>query len=461
MNGDPFCYKSSVSFHFDERLMGSIQILVFCLLCFASSTYGYDPLDPNGNITIKWDVMHDDQNTQVVRVSIFNFQLFRHVEQPGWKLTWNWTGDEVIWDMTGAETTEQGNCSAFKSKQLPHCCDRQPVIVDLLPGAPFNKQVANCCKGGVLSSMTQNPSKYGASFQMTIGSFNASVNGTTGEALTGFPQNFSIGLPGYTCGEPLQVPPSKFIEDRGRRRTQALDTWNITCSYSQFRATPTPTCCVSLSAFYNDTIIPCPKCSCACQGQPTAKCINPGELPPVLQLHHNEEPQPVVRCTPHMCPIRIHWHVMLSYKQYWRVKLTITNLNFVKNYTDWNLVVLHPNLKKVTRVFSFNYKPINQYGALNDTGIFYGIEYYNDMLLQSGKTGNVQTELLLEKDTGWKFSFGEGWAFPRKISFNGEECVIPQPDYYPTLPNSGPFTAIALPLSLIVLIAFLVLYRMT
>lgn len=76
----------------------------------------------------------------------------------------------------------------------------------------------------------------------------------------------------------------------------------------------------------------------------------------------------------------------------------------------------------------------------DDTGMFYGIEYYNDMLLQSGEDGNVQTEMLLHKDSGI-FTFRNGWAFPRKISFNGDTCVMPPPDDYPRLPNSGHFGA--------------------
>lgn len=66
--------------------------------------------------------------------------------------------------------------------------------------------------------------------------------------------------------------------------------------------------------------------------------------------------------------------------------------------------------------------------------MFWGIQYYNDMLLQAGESGNVQSEMLLNKDPGI-FTFREGWGFPRKISFNGDECVMPPPDDYPRLPN--------------------------
>ncbi|GMP96949.1 hypothetical protein CsSME_00045377 [Camellia sinensis var. sinensis] len=97
-------------------------------------------------------------------------------------------------------------------------------------------------------------------------------------------------------------------------------------------------------------------------------------------------------------------------------------------------------MRSVTEVFSFNYNALNQYGDLNDTWIFYGIQYYNDMLLQSGYNGNIQMEIVLYKDTGI-FTFREGWAFSRKISFNADDCVMPSPDDYPRLPNNGHLSA--------------------
>lgn len=95
----------------------------------------------------------------------------------------------------------------------------------------------------------------------------------------------------------------------------------------------------------------------------------PGEeSPPLLQLphaHETEEPSPLVTCSRHMCPISVHWHVKQSYKEYWRVKITITNYNCVKNYSYWTLVVQHPNLQSLTQLFSFNYHPLNQYGTIS------------------------------------------------------------------------------------------------
>ncbi|GMI88200.1 COBRA-like protein 6 precursor [Hibiscus trionum] len=404
------------------------SFIFFFLFSSIPPSFGYDPLDPFGNITIKWDLLQSDSGSNFVKVSILNFQKYRHIEQPGWRLGWDWTGKEAIWSMQGAEATEQGNCSRFKGGQLPHCCEKTPSIIDLLPGTPYNMQTANCCKGGVLSSMIQDPSMYGSIFQMSVSA--------SDKADFNMPENFTFGVQGYTCGPAVEVAPSKYSTDGGRRWTQALGTWNVTCMYSQFLASTTPKCCVSLSAFYNSTIVPCPMCSCSCQGLPGAKCLNYGETPSLLQeiKDTNGEPPSLVRCSEHMCPIWIHWHVKQSYTQYWRVKITVHNLNIVKNYSEWNLVALHPNLKNVEQVFSFNYEPLNPYKFINDTGMFWGVKFYNDVLLQEGDSGNVQSEILLHKDPEM-FTFKAGWGFPRRILFNGDECVMPPPDQYPRLPN--------------------------
>ncbi|MBA0733339.1 hypothetical protein Gogos_017368, partial [Gossypium gossypioides] len=329
---------------------------------------GYDPLDPHGNITIKWDLLQSNPDTSDVRVSIFNFQLYRHIERPGWQLGWEWQGDEAIMSMLGAEATEQGNCSRFKGgENLPHCCEKQPMIIDLLPEASFNMKTSNCCKGGVLSSMVQDPSNYAAIFVMKIGAVNSSDPFK-------MPGNFSFGVSGYTCGQPARVPPSRYSSDSGRRRTQALGTWNVTCMYSQFVASSSPQCCVSLSAFYNTTIV---------RGNTTDAARNE------------------------------------------RLESTVTDINkmFVTYVSDTNTLAYKTKLQTILE-------------GENDSGMFWGIRYYNDMLLQEGENGYVQTEMLMRKGEDFA-SFRQGWGFPTRVLFNGDECVMPLPDQYPTLPNTG------------------------
>ena len=150
-------------------------------------------------------------------VSIYNYHKYRHIQAPGWNLGWVWAKKEIIWTMVGGQTTEQGDCSQFKGN-IPHCCKRDPAVVDLLPGTPYNMQVANCCKGGVLNSWVQDPVSAVASFQISVGR-----SGSTNYTVKA-PLNFTLKGPGpgYSCGAAHVVkPPTKFISQDGRRTTQA------------------------------------------------------------------------------------------------------------------------------------------------------------------------------------------------------------------------------------------------
>ncbi|CAA2955663.1 COBRA 1 [Olea europaea subsp. europaea] len=418
------------------KLRGFINILVFLLFCLNFSVSdAYDALDPDGNITVKWDIISWTSDGYIAVVTIFNFQKYRHIQAPGWKLGWTWAKQEVIWRMVGGQTTEQGDCSKFKG-EIPHCCKKDPTVVDLLPGTPYNQQIANCCRGGVISSWVQDRGNAMSAFQITVGQA-----GTSNKTVR-VPKKFTLKAPGpgYTCGPAKIVKQSKFIMPDKRRATQALMTWNITCTYSQFLAQKAPTCCVSLSSFYNDTIVNCPACTCGCRNsliQPgTCVDLDSPHWASALSSSRKNIDTPLVRCTSHMCPIRVHWHVKLNYKEYWRVKITITNFNYRKNYTQWNLVAQHPNFDNLTQTFSFNYKALTSYGSINDTAMLWGVKYYNDLLMQAGPYGSVQSELLFQKDKT-TFTFKEGWAFPRRIYFNGDDCVMPPPDAYPYLPSAS------------------------
>ncbi|OEL21970.1 COBRA-like protein 5 [Dichanthelium oligosanthes] len=420
-------------------LRDSAALLALVLAVTCSVAVAYDPLDPNGNITIKWDVISWTPDGYVAMVTMSNYQMYRHIMAPGWTVGWSWAKKEVIWSIVGAQATEQGDCSKFKGG-IPHCCKRTPAVVDLLPGVPYNQQIANCCKAGVVSAYGQDPAGSVSAFQVSVG-----LAGTTNKTVK-LPKNFTLmgPGPGYTCGPAKVVPSTVYFTPDRRRKTQALMTWTVTCTYSQQLASKYPSCCVSFSSFYNDTIVPCARCSCGCGhgGHSPGGCIA-GDSKRALSPGVNtprKDGQALLQCTPHMCPIRVHWHVKLNYKDYWRAKIAITNFNYRMNYTQWTLVAQHPNLDNITEVFSFQYKPILPYGTINDTGMFYGLKFYNDLLMEAGPFGNVQSEVLMRKDAN-TFTFSQGWAFPRKIYFNGDECKMPPPDSYPYLPNAAPVAA--------------------
>ncbi|KAF5730206.1 COBRA-like extracellular glycosyl-phosphatidyl inositol-anchored protein family isoform 2 [Tripterygium wilfordii] len=414
------------------KLSSFATLLLILLSCSSfTSTEAYDALDPNGNITIKWDVMSWTPDGYVATVTMFNFQQYRHIQAPGWTLGWTWAEKEIIWSMVGAQTTEQGDCPKFKGN-IPHSCKKDPTVVDLLPGTPYNQQIGNCCKGGVISSWAQDPATAASAFQVSVG-----AAGTTNKTVR-LPRNFTLKAPGpgYTCGPAKIVRPTRFVTPDKRRVTQALMTWNVICTYSQFLAQKTPTCCVSLSSFYNDTIVNCPTCACGCRNNVThpGSCVNPDSPYSASAVSGSaNRNDPLVKCTSHMCPIKVHWHVKLNYKNYWRVKLSITNFNYRMNYSQWNIVVQHPNFDNLSQLFGFNYKSLTPYKGLNDTAMLWGVKSYNDVL-KAGPRGNVQAELLFRKDES-TFTFGKGWAFPRRIYFNGDYCVMPPSNSYPWLPN--------------------------
>ncbi|KAJ6417015.1 hypothetical protein OIU84_002830 [Salix udensis] len=359
----------------------------------------YDALDPNGNITIKWDIVSWTPDGYVALVNIYNYQQFRHIQAPGWSLGWTWQNNEVIWSVVGGQTTEQGNCSRFKGN-IPRCCKKSPTVVDLSPRTPHNQKIANCCKGGVISSMVQDPANSASSFQISVGS--AGTNNRT----VRIPKNITLNTPGPV-------------------------TWNITCTYSQFLAYKTPSCCVSLSSFNSKAIASCPTCSCGCRNNinVSTDCVNP-KSPNVPVPGQKNIITPLVQCTSHMCPIKIQWHLKLNYKDFWRVRITIRNLNYHMNYNQWNLVVQHPNFDNLTQVFGSKYKALTLHSTTNDAAMLWGIKDYNDVLMQAGRDGKAQLELLFRKDKA-AFTSTKGWAFPQRIYFNGDNCFLPSPDAYP------------------------------
>lgn len=211
------------------------------LLLFSSSTFtssvaeAYNAVDQNANITIKWDALSWTPNGYVAIVTMYNYQKHRTIRKPGWRLGWTWAKKEVIWSIIGAKTIDQGDCSKYRVN-IPNSCKKNPTVVDLSPGVPYNQQIANCCKGGVLSSWGKDPSNAVSAFQISIG---ASGNS---EKTVKLPKNFTLEAPGggYTCGPAKVVVPTRFISADKRRMTRALMTWNVTCTYSLFWARKIP-----------------------------------------------------------------------------------------------------------------------------------------------------------------------------------------------------------------------------
>lgn len=154
------------------------------------------------------------------RVTIQNYYQYRHVDKPGWNIGWSWTNNEVIWSMSGAFATQQGNCETFKS--TPHCCKRDPVIADLMPEALPQNRSEDCCHGGLLSAWAIDPSKSFSSFEIKVGNL-------VGNFSAYKPQNLTLIAPGpgYTCGPILDTDPTVSLDVGGRRQIQVLSKYFI------------------------------------------------------------------------------------------------------------------------------------------------------------------------------------------------------------------------------------------
>jgi hypothetical protein len=100
----------------------------------------------------------------------------------------------------GAQATEKGNCSKFGGITIDSC-KTHPTIIDSIPG-----DIGNCCKGGVLSAWSQDPTKAVSLFQINVG-----VNHPR-KTLKVPPQNFTFKVPGqdYTCEPTKIVKPTRY-----------------------------------------------------------------------------------------------------------------------------------------------------------------------------------------------------------------------------------------------------------
>ncbi|KAJ0966955.1 hypothetical protein J5N97_023872 [Dioscorea zingiberensis] len=412
-----------------------VKALVLILLLVDSWDLAdcYDPLDPNGNMSITFDIFQWTPDGYLARVTIQNYYQYRHVEKPGWALGWTWFTKEVIWSMKGAIATHQGNCSNFSS-QVPYCCRKNPVIIDLTPEAPPETRTANCCRSGVLTASAIDMPNSVSFFEMIVGNLDGKPN-------VQMPRNLTLLAPstGYTCSPLVDSVPTVVTVDGGQRKEQAFKTWKSACTYSAFIANKAPGCCVSLSTFYNPSITPCPACSCDCTtvGNVPPQCTGDGAVKPPLERF--VQLSQYVGCTDHMCPVRVHWHVKSNYREQWRVKVTVSNYDFVNNYSNWNLVIQHPSFSQSLQSFSFNSTKLLTMAGTDEAALFWGLEYYNTMLLHADEKdpGSVTSDVLVNKDLE-SFTLSHGWAFPRRIYFNGDNCKMPMPDHFPALPNAGP-----------------------
>ncbi|KAK6921027.1 hypothetical protein RJ641_014705 [Dillenia turbinata] len=156
----------------------------------------------------------------------------------------------------------------------------------------------------------------------------------------------------------------------GRARAAAAGLiWSVVCTYLQFVAAKKPSCCVSFSSFYCSTIVRCLSCACGCQNN-TSCVMSDSHITSLVGtdiLTSDNAPQQ--QCTehvpyPHALACKGQLHIVLESEDY------------------------HHQLQQWNELHTVD---------TDDTGMFFGIKY-NDILSEAAQNGNVQAEIILQKD---------------------------------------------------------------
>lgn len=409
-----------------------------------------------GDLLISYDVTQAYGNNYLAQVTIKNNNLLGRLDH--WNLTWEWTRGEFIHSMKGAYVREvdYSGCiyglagQYYQSMDFSEVlnCQKKPVIFDLPAERASDNQlgkIPNCCRNGTILPVTMDKSKSKSVFQVQVFKIPPDMNRTAIYP----PQKWNIvGVlnPEYECGAPIRVDPAQFHDPSGLQAIKfALASWQVVCNISR----PTKgkyKCCVSFSAYYNESVIPCDTCACGCED--TDKCnpdkpamLLPGEalLVPFenrtvkarawASLNHFPVPNPLP-CGDN-CGVSINWHITSDYKQGWAARITLFNWRRI-NFENWFTAVQFKRAGNgYEKLYSFNGTFMRK---LNDTIFIQGLPGL-DYLMGVTKGANPKTDpnvpgkqqsvISFKKKRRPVINIARGDGFPSRVFFNGEECALP------------------------------------
>ncbi|CAN7011552.1 hypothetical protein BRARA_C03797 [Brassica rapa] len=413
----------------------------------------------HGDLNIVYDVIQSFSSNYLAQVTIDNDNPLGRLDR--WNLTWEWMRGEFINTMRGAYTHKRDPSECLYSKAGQYYkdldfsqvmnCQKKPAISDLPPERKDDKVMGKlpfCCKNGTLLPPLMDPSKSRSMFQLQVWKLPPDLNRT---ALYP-PQHWKIdGVlnPQYKCGPPVRVDPSQFPDSSGLPAvTYAISSWQIVCNITKPKAQASR-CCVSFSAYYNNSAIPCNTCACGCNDIDTNTCNadrNPLLLPPDALLvpfdnrtlkakawaKQNHMPIPKKLPCPDNCGVSINWHVNTDYRNGWTARLTVFNWRDFA-FEDWFVAVeMGKSGKGYENVYSFNGTRVP---PNNRTVMFQGLPGLNYLVGQVNGThplrdppvpGKQQSVISFTKKNINGLKIAEGDGFPTKLFFNGEECALPK-----------------------------------
>lgn len=423
----------------------------------ATITVGDDFLPrQKGDLTIMYDVTRTYSTNYWAKVTISNHNPLGRLDY--WMLSWDWMRDEFINDMRGAYPSiiDTNECIFGKQAQFYQGldfsnvlnCQRRPVIVDLpLTKANDTKLglVPYCCRNGTILPPSMDPTQSTSAFQIQVYKMPPDQNQS---ALTP-PQNWQINgtlNPDYKCGAPIRVSPSEFQDPSGLpTNTTAVASWQVVCNITQPK-NASPKCCVSFSAYYNESIVPCKTCACGCDTSRTCSTKAPAMLiPPEAQLlpyenrtaltlawaslKHLLVPNPLP-CGDN-CGVSINWHLYTDYSKGWTVRVTLFNWDD-NSFPDWFVAAeLEKAALGFQKAYSFNGTLMTD---VNNTVFMQGLPGLNYLVGETNGTnpdtdprvpGKQQSVISFTKKLTPGINVAGGDGFPTKVFFNGEECSLP------------------------------------
>ncbi|KAF3782762.1 COBRA-like protein 7 [Nymphaea thermarum] len=408
----------------------------------------------NGDLTFDYDVIQSYGSSYLAQVTMTNKNPLGRLDN--WKLSWQWMRNEFIYSMRGAYTlvTDVSDCiygpqgTYYKDLDFSKVmnCETKPTIVDL-PLTRYNDTTVGliqyCCRNGTLLPSSMDPSKSKSAFQLQVYKSPPDLNRT----VLFPPQNWKVSgslNPDYQCGPPVRVSPTLFPDPSGlQSSTAAIATWQVVCNITQAKNS-SPRCCVSFSAYYNDSVVPCKTCACGCSASVGSTCsttasamLLPSEalLVPFANrtvkalawadIKHFNVPNPMP-CSDN-CGVSINWHVLTDYSSGWTARITLFNWEGV-NFADWfTAIELDKAFPGYEAVYSFNGTTTPD---VNNTILMQGMPGLNYLMAEDATQnppvpGKMQSVISFTKKKTPGINVPGGDGFPTKVFFNGEECSLP------------------------------------
>ncbi|KAG0489770.1 hypothetical protein HPP92_006633 [Vanilla planifolia] len=438
-----------------------------------------------GDLSITYDVIQALSSSYLALVTIENNSPLGRLDN--WRLSWEWMRGEFIYSIRGAYTslTSVSDCIFGQQGQFFQNldfstvvnCQKKPTILDL-PISMFNNSNAGlipfCCRNGTILPKSMDPSKSSSAFQLQVFKMPPDLNRTKLFP----PQNWKIAggtlNPDYICGAPLSVSPTMSPDPSGlQSNSSAIATWQVVCNISQPKNSK-PKCCVSFSAFYNDSVIPCNTCACGCPASRSPRNCNATApallLPPDAllipfdnrttkalawaEIEHFDVPNPMP-CGD-FCGVSVNWHINTDYTKGWTARITMFNWDDV-SFADWFMAVEMPKAYDgFEAVYSFNGT------AIGDNTIFMqgfsGLNYLVGEVDGANPAtdprvpGKQQSVISFTKSKTPGIDVLSGQGFPSKLFFNGEECSLPD-----RMPTGGAFRVGLNAISMVVILVGTVL----